>query len=190
MTDRYAPLDAWIDAHFDEQVAFLQELIRVPTDTPPGNNTPHALRAAALLQGMGLEAEQHAPVLGFLKPGMILRGEIAGPSRALHGAFDERLFVAGDEQRHGHADHAHGAGHEGADGGGGERRTGTAVLGHLEAFQRRDHGAGFARGVEQDGGGGAAVHGAVVDAGEQDEGGLRRHLEGDRQEKGDGERRP
>jgi hypothetical protein len=38
----YTQLDAWIDAHFDEQVAFLQQLIRVPTDTPPGNNAPHA----------------------------------------------------------------------------------------------------------------------------------------------------
>ena len=57
----YEQLDAWIDAHFDEQVAFLQELIRVPTDTPPGNNTPHALRTAELLQGFGMEAEQHAP---------------------------------------------------------------------------------------------------------------------------------
>ncbi len=56
----YEQLDAWIDAHFDEQVQFLQELIRVPTDTPPGNNTPHAERTAELLQAMGLEAEQHA----------------------------------------------------------------------------------------------------------------------------------
>ncbi len=54
-------LDQWIDEHFDEQVQFLQELIRVPTDTPPGNNTPHALRAAELLQGFGYVAEQHAP---------------------------------------------------------------------------------------------------------------------------------
>lgn len=56
----YDQLDAWIDAHFDEQVAFLQELIRVPTDTPPGNNTPHAERAAELLEGMGLAAEKYA----------------------------------------------------------------------------------------------------------------------------------
>lgn len=56
----YAQLDAWIDAHFDEQVRFLQELIRVPTDTPPGNNAPHAERAAELLQGFGFEAEKHA----------------------------------------------------------------------------------------------------------------------------------
>ena len=56
----YEQLDAWIDAHFDEQVQFLQELIRVPTDTPPGNNAPHAERTADLLHAMGLEAEKHA----------------------------------------------------------------------------------------------------------------------------------
>jgi acetylornithine deacetylase/succinyl-diaminopimelate desuccinylase family protein len=55
----YEQLDAWIDAHFDEQVRFLQELIRVPTDTPPGNNAPHADRAAELLRAMGLDAEKH-----------------------------------------------------------------------------------------------------------------------------------
>ncbi|MFC3108135.1 M20 family metallopeptidase [Undibacterium arcticum] len=55
----YEKLDAWIDAHFDEQVQFLQELIRVPTDTPPGNNAPHAERTAELLQKFGLDAEKH-----------------------------------------------------------------------------------------------------------------------------------
>ena len=58
MTD-YSKIDAWIDAHFDEQVAFLQALIRVPTDTPPGNNAPHADRTAELLHAMGLDAEKH-----------------------------------------------------------------------------------------------------------------------------------
>ena len=58
MTD-YAKLDAWIDAHFDEEVNFLQQLVRVPTDTPPGNNAPHAERTAELLQGFGFEAEKH-----------------------------------------------------------------------------------------------------------------------------------
>ena len=56
---RHAALDAWIDAHFDEQVRFLQELVRVPTDTPPGNNAPHAERTAELLQAYGFEAEKH-----------------------------------------------------------------------------------------------------------------------------------
>ncbi|MES2050596.1 MAG: ArgE/DapE family deacylase [Pseudomonadota bacterium] len=55
----YDKLDAWIDAHFDEEVQFLQELIRVPTDTPPGNNAPHAERTAELLKSFGFEAEKH-----------------------------------------------------------------------------------------------------------------------------------
>ena len=56
----YDALDAWVDAHFDEEVRFLQELVRVPTDTPPGNNAPHAERTAELLAQMGLIAEKHA----------------------------------------------------------------------------------------------------------------------------------
>jgi len=56
---QYEQLDAWIDAHFDEQVKFLQELVRVPTDTPPGNNAPHAERTAQLLKAVGFEAEHH-----------------------------------------------------------------------------------------------------------------------------------
>jgi len=58
MTD-YDKLDAWVDAHFDEEVRFLQELVRVPTDTPPGNNAPHAERTAELIQAFGFEAEKH-----------------------------------------------------------------------------------------------------------------------------------
>ena len=57
--DRYEALDAWIDAHFNEEVRFLQELVRVPTDTPPGNNAPHAERTAELLSAMGLPVEKH-----------------------------------------------------------------------------------------------------------------------------------
>jgi len=59
MTD-YAKLDAWIDAHFDDEVKFLQQLVQVPTDTPPGNNAPHAERTAQLLKDFGFDAEQHA----------------------------------------------------------------------------------------------------------------------------------
>jgi succinyl-diaminopimelate desuccinylase len=58
MTD-HDKLDAWIDAHFDEEVRFLQALIQVPTDTPPGNNAPHAERTAQLLAEFGLQAEKH-----------------------------------------------------------------------------------------------------------------------------------
>ena len=57
---RYEQLDAWIDAHFDEEVKYLQALVQVPTDTPPGNNAPHAERTAELLSGFGFTAEKHA----------------------------------------------------------------------------------------------------------------------------------
>jgi len=57
-TANYEQIDQWIDAHFDEQVKFLQALVQVPTDTPPGNNAPHAVRTTELLKEMGYEAEQ------------------------------------------------------------------------------------------------------------------------------------
>ncbi|OGA99603.1 MAG: peptidase M20 [Burkholderiales bacterium RIFCSPHIGHO2_12_FULL_69_20] len=67
----YPQLDAWIDAHFDEQVRFLQALVQVPTDTPPGNNAPHAERTADLLLAMGLVAEKHVvPARQVLDYGM------------------------------------------------------------------------------------------------------------------------
>ena len=55
----YDQLDAWINQHFDEEVRFLQALVQVPTDTPPGNNAPHAERTAELLAAMGLQAEKY-----------------------------------------------------------------------------------------------------------------------------------
>ena len=52
-------IDQWIDSHFSEEVSFLQSLVRVPTDTPPGNNAPHAQHTAMLLESMGWEVERH-----------------------------------------------------------------------------------------------------------------------------------
>lgn len=50
----------WIDAHFDEQVAFLQQVVQIPTDTPPGNNAPHADAVANMVSAFGWTAEKHA----------------------------------------------------------------------------------------------------------------------------------
>lgn len=55
----HAALHAWVDAHFDAQVALLQRLIAVPTDTPPGDNAPHAEAVAAILEGWGWDVERH-----------------------------------------------------------------------------------------------------------------------------------
>jgi acetylornithine deacetylase/succinyl-diaminopimelate desuccinylase-like protein len=49
----------WLAAHRAEAEAFLAALVRQPSDNPPGDCTPHALRAAALLEAMGLHVERH-----------------------------------------------------------------------------------------------------------------------------------
>ncbi|CAO3895360.1 M20 family metallopeptidase [Achromobacter mucicolens] len=106
MTD-YARLDAWVDAHFHEEVRFLQALVRVPTDTPPGNNAPHAERTAQLLQDFGLHAEAHpVPAQAVADYGMqsitnlIVRREYggAGPRIALNAHGD--VVPPGDGWKH------------------------------------------------------------------------------------------
>ena len=62
-----AQLDAWIDAHFDEEVTFLQALVRVPTDTPPGDNAPHAEVTAGLLEGFGFAVDRYPVPTALVK---------------------------------------------------------------------------------------------------------------------------
>jgi succinyl-diaminopimelate desuccinylase len=72
MSNVHEALDTWIDTHFDEEVRFLQALVQVPTDTPPGDNAPHAERTAALLAEMGLQAERHpVPAADVQAQGMV-----------------------------------------------------------------------------------------------------------------------
>lgn len=51
-------LRALVDRRHDEQVRFLAELVKTPSDNPPGDCAPHALRAAALLETLGYEVER------------------------------------------------------------------------------------------------------------------------------------
>ena len=92
----YAALDDWVDAHFTEETAFLQQLVRVPTDTPPGHNAPHAERTAELLQAFGFEAEKYpVPQADVLACGMqsitnliVRRRYGPGPTIALNAHGD------------------------------------------------------------------------------------------------------
>lgn len=43
----------------DAQRQFLAELVKVPSDNPPGDCAPHAERAAVLLEALGYEVERH-----------------------------------------------------------------------------------------------------------------------------------
>ena len=106
--NHYEQLDAWINAHFDEEVRFLQELVRVPTDTPPGNNAPHAERTAELLAAMGLIAEKHAVPADAVKAqgmesitNLIVRKPFGagGPTIALNAHGD--VVPPGEGWRHG-----------------------------------------------------------------------------------------
>ena len=54
-----ATISAWLRNAQGDAQAFLAELVKVPTDTPPGDNAPHAERAAGLLAAMGFGAERH-----------------------------------------------------------------------------------------------------------------------------------
>jgi acetylornithine deacetylase/succinyl-diaminopimelate desuccinylase-like protein len=60
MTDWQARIADLVDENFAAQTAFLRELVRLPTDTPPGDNAPHAQHTAELLEAMGYRAERHA----------------------------------------------------------------------------------------------------------------------------------
>jgi succinyl-diaminopimelate desuccinylase len=94
--ETYDVLDHWVDEHFDEQVRFLQELVRVPTDTPPGHNAPHAERTAEMLGMMGFTPERHKVPDAVVKAAgltsitnLIVRHRFAdGPTIALNAHGD------------------------------------------------------------------------------------------------------
>jgi len=50
---------AWLAEHRRDAEAFLADLVRLPSDNPPGDCAPHAAKAAALLEAMGLAVERH-----------------------------------------------------------------------------------------------------------------------------------
>ncbi|MBX6743409.1 MAG: M20/M25/M40 family metallo-hydrolase [Acetobacteraceae bacterium] len=54
-----ARIRTFLDQEHEAQIAFLAELVKVPSDNPPGDCRPHAERAAALLEGLGFTVERH-----------------------------------------------------------------------------------------------------------------------------------
>jgi acetylornithine deacetylase/succinyl-diaminopimelate desuccinylase-like protein len=52
-------IDAFVDQNFARQTEFLAELVKVPSDNPPGDCAPHAERARRLLEGLGFTVEAH-----------------------------------------------------------------------------------------------------------------------------------
>jgi succinyl-diaminopimelate desuccinylase len=72
MTDPAARVHAFLNQQKEHQTAFLAELVKEPSDNPPGDCRRHAERAAKLLEILGLEVERHpVPDAVVKKSGMI-----------------------------------------------------------------------------------------------------------------------
>jgi succinyl-diaminopimelate desuccinylase len=60
MSDPRAAISCFVTEHRDAAERFLAELVRTPSDNPPGDCAAHAARAAALLEQLGFAVERHA----------------------------------------------------------------------------------------------------------------------------------
>jgi acetylornithine deacetylase/succinyl-diaminopimelate desuccinylase-like protein len=92
-----ALVKAHVDEHFGAECAFLAELVKVPTDNPPGNCEEHAEKAQALLQQLGFAVESHpVPAAALSAVGMLsatnlivrVRFGTGGPCIALNAHGD------------------------------------------------------------------------------------------------------
>ncbi|MBV9656299.1 MAG: M20/M25/M40 family metallo-hydrolase [Acetobacteraceae bacterium] len=59
MSDNTDPIGQFLAGERDRQTAFLAELVKTPSDNPPGDTAPHAERTAMLLEALGLTVERH-----------------------------------------------------------------------------------------------------------------------------------
>jgi acetylornithine deacetylase/succinyl-diaminopimelate desuccinylase-like protein len=59
MAAERAAIQAFLSAHWRDEVAFLAEMVKAPSDNPPGDCREHAERAAALLEKLGFTVERH-----------------------------------------------------------------------------------------------------------------------------------
>ena len=62
----YDDLGHYIDGHHPAQIDFLRQIVRVPSDTPPGDNAPAAEKAVELLTKLDFEVERHPVPADFL----------------------------------------------------------------------------------------------------------------------------
>lgn len=61
----------WVESKFSAECTFLAELVKVPTDNPPGDCAAHAARAKVLLEALGFEVNAYpVPVKTVQEAGM------------------------------------------------------------------------------------------------------------------------
>ncbi|MDP6709080.1 MAG: M20/M25/M40 family metallo-hydrolase [Alphaproteobacteria bacterium] len=67
MTGDWERLRDYLRDRGDEQVAFFADLVRRPSENPPGDLAGHAEASAVLLEGLGFEVERHAVPAGLVR---------------------------------------------------------------------------------------------------------------------------
>jgi succinyl-diaminopimelate desuccinylase len=85
-----ATLPGLVDASFADQVKFLAELVRVPSDNPPGDCAPHARRTAQLLEGLGFTVERHE----VAKANVQANGMISATNLVVRRRFGDGPIIA------------------------------------------------------------------------------------------------
>ncbi len=86
-----------VDREFDSECAFLAEMVRIPTDNPPGNCEAHAHKARELLQGLGFEVESHpVPADAVRAAGMVSATNLIVRKRFGSGGLCIALNAHGD----------------------------------------------------------------------------------------------
>jgi acetylornithine deacetylase/succinyl-diaminopimelate desuccinylase-like protein len=59
MSEHARAIETFLAGQREAQARFLAELVKVPSDNPPGDCAAHATRAAALLENLGFKVERH-----------------------------------------------------------------------------------------------------------------------------------
>ncbi len=90
MTDLTPAIDTFVATHTENQVAFLAELVRTPSDNPPGDCAPHAEKAAELLDALGLTVERH-PVP---QPTVVATGMVSATNLVVRHKFGPGPTIA------------------------------------------------------------------------------------------------
>jgi len=67
LIDVAGTIHAFLASHRADEERFLAELVKVPSDNPPGDCAPHAMRAAQLLEALGLVVERHVVPMDAVK---------------------------------------------------------------------------------------------------------------------------
>jgi len=94
---RREAISRFVDDHFADECSFLAELVKVPSDNPPGDCAAHARRAKQLLEGFGLKVEADAvPDADVRANGMISATNLIVRQRFGSGGLTIALNAHGD----------------------------------------------------------------------------------------------